>query len=171
MRRKGEPSNMTSTTRRTSPIALGGAALAVFSLACAPAPARDDTRAEVNAALNRYMLLLRTAPPDSTAAFFTSDGQLLDPGMAPLIGPAAIRAFLEPIARAFTVSEATAHPEATEVYGDSAAYQWGTYHQAAGPNGSPPANYDGRFVVSWRRTAAGWRIARFLVQPNPPSRR
>jgi ketosteroid isomerase-like protein len=166
---------MTATGRWTSATTLGGVALTIFSLACAPAlqtPAQSDTaRNEVVAALNRYMLLLRTAPPDSTAAFFTSDGQLLDPGMAPLVGPAAIKAFLEPIARTFTVSEATAHAEATEVYGDSAAYQWGTYHQAAGPNGAPPTNYDGRFVVSWRRTAAGWRIARFLVQPNPPPRR
>ena len=122
----------------------------------------------VEAALARYMSLLKTAPPESTAAFYTADGQLLEPGMAPLTGPAAIRAFLEPIARTVTVHEATATADRTEVFGDSVAIQWGTYHQVAGPNGSPPSTYDGRFVIEWRRTPAAWRIARFLVQPSPP---
>jgi ketosteroid isomerase-like protein len=135
----------------------------VASVCDAQARALDD-------ALAHYMALLRSAPPESTAAFYVTDGQLLEPGMAPLTGPAAIRAFLEPIARTTTVSEATATPDATEVYGDSTGYQWGRYHQVAGPAGSPPATYDGRFVVEWRKTPTGWRIARFLVQPNPPPR-
>lgn len=126
---------------------------------------------DLDAALARYMTLLKSAPPESTAAFYTTDGQLLEPGMAPLTGPQAIQAFLEPLARTITVHEATASAEATEVYGDSVGYQWGRYHQVAGPAGSPPATYDGRFIIEWRRTRAGWRIARFLVQPDPAPRR
>jgi len=130
----------------------------------------DAQARAVDDALAHYMVLLKSSPPDSTAAFYTADGQLLEPGMAPLTGPAAIRAFLEPIVRTVTVSEATATPEATEVYGDSTGYQWGRYHQVAGPTGTPPTTYEGRFVVEWRKTPAGWRIVRFLVQPNPPPR-
>ena len=148
-------------------------ACAVVVLACGPhspggagsAAARHD----VDAALAHYMLLLRTAPPDSTVAFYTSDGQLLEPGLA-LSGPAAIKAFLDPLAQTMTVSEATARSEATEVFGDTVAVQWGSYHETAGPKGAPPSSSDGRFVAEWRRTPAGWRIARFLVQPNPPPR-
>lgn len=139
----------------------------VLSLAAGVCDAQART---LDDALAHYMALLKSAPPESTAAFYTPDGQLLEPGMAPLTGPAAIRAFLEPMARTVTVSEAAATPDATEVYGDSAGYQWGSYHQVAGPTGTPPATYDGRFVIEWRRTQAGWRIVRFLVQPNPPPR-
>jgi ketosteroid isomerase-like protein len=156
---------MTNSIRWTTRAAVGAAAL------CLLAPVCGAQASAVDAALAHYMMLLKSAPPESTAAFYTADGQLLEPGMNPLTGPAAIRAFLEPIARAVTVHEAVATPEATEVYGDSVGYQWGTYHQVAGPKDAPPSTYDGRFVIKWRSTPAGWRIVRFLVQPNPPPRR
>lgn len=146
----------------------GAAGAALLSLCAAVCGAQ---RAALDAALAHYMTLLKSAPPESTAAFYLPDGQLLEPGMNPLTGPAAIQAFLEPIARTITVHEAVATPEATEVYGDSVGYQWSTYHQVAGPKDAAPATYDGRFVIEWHFTPAGWRIARFLVQPNPPPRR
>lgn len=154
---------MTSSFRWTRG-ALGAAALSLLAtIGAAQSRALDE-------ALAHYMTLLKSAPPESTAAFYTSDGQLLEPGMAPLTGPAAIRAFLEPIARTVTVHEATAAADRTEVFGDSVGYQWGRYHQVAGPRDAAPSTYDGRFVIEWRNTSAGWRIQRFLVQPNPPPR-
>ena len=157
---------MTSHIMRwTTRCAAGAAALSLLATVC------GAQAAAVDAALAHYMVLLKSAPPESTAAFYTADGQLLEPGMNPLTGPAAIRAFLEPIARTVVVHEAVATPEATEVYGDSVGYQWGTYHQVAGPKDAPPSTYDGRFVIKWRSTPDGWRIVRFLVQPNPPPRR
>lgn len=155
---------MTHRIRWTRGGVVSVAALALFAGVC-----RAQARA-LDSALAHYMTLLKSAPPESTAALYTTDGQLLEPGMAPLTGPVAIRAFLEPIARTVTVSAASATPEATDVYGDSVGYQWGSYHQVAGPTGAPPATYDGRFVIQWRHTRAGWRIVRFLVQPNPPPR-
>jgi ketosteroid isomerase-like protein len=156
---------MTNAIRWTRRAAVGAALLPLLVAVCG---AQAST---VDAALAHYMVLLKSAPPESTAAFYTADGQLLEPGMNPLTGPAAIRAFLEPIARTVTVHEAVATPAVTEVYGDSIGYQWGTYHQVAGPKDAPPSTYDGRFVIKWRSTPTGWRIVRFLVQPNPPPHR
>jgi ketosteroid isomerase-like protein len=155
---------MTNPVRWTS-AAVGAALLPLLTGIC------GAQASAVDAALAHYMMLLKSAPPESTAAFYTADGQLLEPGMNPLTGPAAIRAFLEPIARTVTVHEAVATPAVTEVYGDSIGYQWGTYHQVAGPKDAPPSTYDGRFVIKWRSTPTGWRIVRFLVQPNPPPHR
>ena len=104
---------MTTLIRWTMRCSAGAASLLLLAGNCgAQTPALD-------AALARYMALLKSAPPESTAAFYTADGQLLEPGMAPLTGPTAIRAFLEPIARTVTVHEATAAPDVTQVFGDS----------------------------------------------------
>jgi len=142
--------------------------LAACSCLAAPPPASDAARHDVEAAMQQYTALLKTGPVDAQVAFFTQDGELLQPGMAPLHGRDAIKAFLAPLVAAFEVQSATSTSDAVEVYGD-AAYQWGTYTQHAGERGKPGAEYTGRYVASWRREADGhWRIARFLVQPFPP---
>ena len=94
-------------------------AWAILATGCGPhspgAAGNDAARHEVDVALEHYMLVLRTAPPGSTVALYTADGQLLEPGLA-LAGPAAIKAFLDPLAQTMTVNEATARSEATEVF-------------------------------------------------------
>ena len=146
-------------------------ALAIFAglLTGSPLQALDDAtaRREIEAAMQQYTKLLRTGPPEAVAAMYTADGELLEPGMAPLKGPEAILAFLKPLVAAFEVQSASMDSEVIEVFG-SAAYQWGTYSQRAGEKGKPAADYHGRFVTSWRRDAEGhWRIARLMVQPFP----
>ena len=73
--------------------------------------------------MQRYTLFTRTGPPDSSAALFTADGELLEPGMRPLEGPEAIRAFLAPLWQMVTVRKAVTTTDAIEVHGD-VAYQW-----------------------------------------------
>jgi uncharacterized protein (TIGR02246 family) len=132
-----------------------------------PVATEAAARHEVEAAMQRYTTLLRTGPVDAQVALFVQDGELLEPGMAPLHGREAIKAFLAPIMAAVDVESATTTSDAIEVFGD-AAYQWGTYSQRAGEKGKPAADYFGRYVASWHREADGqWRIARFLVQPFP----
>jgi uncharacterized protein (TIGR02246 family) len=137
-------------------------------------PASDAAaRREVEAAMQQYTTLLRTGPPDAVAALFTADGELLEPGMDALKGPAAIRAFLEPLVAAYEVQAASSETEAVEVFGKT-AYQWGTYKQTVATKSKAavaphPVDYRGRYVASWRREPDGhWRLARMLVQPFPP---
>lgn len=143
--------------------------LAACTCQAAAPPASDAARHDVEAAMQRYTALLKTGPVDAQVALFTEDGELLEPGMAPLHGRSAIKAFLEPIVAKYEVQSATSTSDAVEVYGD-VAYQWGTYTQRAGERGQPGADYTGRYVASWHREADGhWRISRFLVQPFPPA--
>jgi uncharacterized protein (TIGR02246 family) len=149
-------------------LAIFAGLLAAVPLRAAEPPTDDATaRREVEAAMQQYTKLLRTGPPETLAALFTADGELLEPGMSALKGPEAIRAFLAPVFTAYEVQAASTESEAVEVFGP-AAYQWGTYSQRVAEKGKPAADYRGRFVASWRRDAEGhWRIARMLVQPFP----
>jgi uncharacterized protein (TIGR02246 family) len=142
---------------------------AILSAGCLRAETGDPAaaRREVEAAMQMYTALLKTGPVDAQVALYTADGELLEPGMAPLHGRDAIKAFLTPLFGAVDVESATTTSDAVEVYGD-AAYQWGTYSQRVAEHGKPAADYNGRYVASWRREADGkWRVARFLVQPFP----
>ncbi|MEA2693240.1 MAG: hypothetical protein QOJ16_2627 [Acidobacteriota bacterium] len=148
--------------------ALAALMAAPACLAASPAPGEADARREVEAAMQRYTMLLRTGPPDALAALFTADGELLEPGMAALHGREAIRAFLAPLFGAVDVQEAKTATDAIEVYGN-AAYQWGTYRQRVAEKGKPANEYHGRYIASWRHEAdSKWRLAKMIVQPFPP---
>lgn len=133
----------------------------------APAGAEDAARREVEAAMHRYADLLVTGTAQEVAAAYTSDGELLEAGMDALHGPAAIRAFLEPLAAQFEVEEAAMDTDSVDVFG-AVAYQWGRYHQRAAEHEKPAQEYRGRYVAKWQRDTGGtWRIARLLMQPFP----
>jgi len=128
-------------------------------------PAGDPDRQAVEAAMRLYAEHLRTGPVEATVASFTAQGQLLQPGMAPLRGREAIRAFLAPLADQFAVKSVEMATESLDVRG-AVAYQWGTYRQEAGPKAGPFASYSGRYVAEWRHEADGqWRIERLMMQP------
>ena len=101
-----------------------------------PATAVAPASRQIEAAMQRYTLFTRTGPPDSSAALFTADGELLEPGMRPLEGPAAIRAFLAPLWHMVTVTKAETTTDAIEVFGD-VGYQWGAYDQVVASTASP----------------------------------
>lgn len=139
--------------------------LAASAVRAAEPPASPEK--EVEAAMQEYTRLLKAGPPEALAAMFTADGELLEPGMAALRGPEAIKSFLAPVFAAVDVQSAATETEAIEVHG-SAAYQWGTYSQRVAEHGKPAADYHGRYVASWHREADGhWRLRRMLVQPFP----
>jgi uncharacterized protein (TIGR02246 family) len=158
-----------SITRRASALAiLTTLAGCAASPRTTPAPADAPAAQQIEAAMRRYTRFTRTGPPDSSAALFTADGELLEPGMRPLQGPDAIRAFLAPLWRTVTVTKAETATDAIEVFGN-VGYQWGAYDQVVAVHGQQPADYHGRLVAEWRRGADGtWRIRRLLVQPSPP---
>ncbi len=135
--------------------------------AAVPAATAENAGAAVEAAMRGYAAALKSGPPEAVAAWFTADGELLLPGMAPVHGREAIRAFLAPMASAVEVESVEVATDAVEVHGGSADL-WGTYHQLAGEKGKPKEMHAGRFAALWHREPGGpWRLARLMMQPVP----
>ena len=72
-------------------------ALVVLLSACAvrrSSSGEAESRQAVIAAMEHYTALIKAVASDSIAAMYTEDGELLEAGMAPLVGPKEIREFL-----------------------------------------------------------------------------
>lgn len=141
-----------------------------FALAGSNAPGdptfktAEDAKA-VEAAMKGYAEALWKGTPQSVAAFYADDGQLLLPGMEALRGPKAILDFLAPLAAAAEVESVEIQTETIDVRKDSAD-QWGMYRQVAGPRGKPRQTFQGRFAAIWHMGKDGrWRLFRLMMQP------
>lgn len=155
-------------SRRTSLVVVAALALALALAACSGRSPSSNAAAEgeVRAATAGYVASL-TVGPDSTASFFTDSGTMLGAGMPPVIGRAAIVAWLAPLFKAYEVKDAGGVVQAIDVTGDVATV-WGTYHQYAGKRGEDPASYNGRYVAMWKRGAdRRWRMALMMTQADP----
>lgn len=125
------------------------------------------TQKAVITAMEHYTALIKQVASDSIAAMYTEDGELLEAGMAPLVGPKAIREFLAQFDGKVVVDSASTASDEVEVFG-STAYQWGSFSQVARVQNQPPAKFGGRYVARWRRTPEGqWKLTRLLMQPAP----
>jgi ketosteroid isomerase-like protein len=125
-----------------------------------------DARLEVKAALASYARLLQGMDSAGIAAAYEEHGELLDPGMAPLKGRAAITAFLDSF-QGVVIESSSMTPETTEVWG-TAALTWGAYAQRVRVGDKPAEDYRGRFVAEWSRQSDGrWLLRRLLTQPAP----
>ena len=111
------------------------AATAPRSIAKSPEPPRAAGEA-VEQAMRGYAAALKSGPPEAVAAWFTADGELLLPGMAPVRGREAIRAFLAPMASAVEVESVEVGTDAVEVHGASADL-WGPIASSRARKGSP----------------------------------
>lgn len=127
-------------------------------------------RADVQAALDRYMVAARAVDPDAIASAFTPTGMLFEPGIFPLQSPDSIRAFVASFP-GVQVESATAVPDTIELFG-ATAYLWGTYYERLVFPGQPRSEQSGRFVMEWVRQDDGqWLIERYfrVPVPSPPT--
>lgn len=155
------------------PLAHLASTAAVIALgACGPASARDSgrddagTRAQVEAAMQRYQAVSRLVNADSTAALYTTTAVLFEPGINPVVTRDSIRAFIASFP-GVTVEVATATPDSIEVHGDMALY-WGTYHEKLSFPGQPASDQRGKFVAQWVRQPGGaWLVERMYRIPLP----
>lgn len=139
--------------------------LSVPQAAKAEKPVSAAERHAVEQAMRDYAKTLRVGTPDEVAACYTADGELLLPGLDPLHGREAIRAFLAPLAAATEVESVDIESQLVEVHGKSAS-QWGKYHQVAGEKGKAKQQFRGRFAALWHRETDGhWRLDRLMMQP------
>src|SRR5262245_48559770 len=147
--------------------------LLVVAFLCAPHPAQGKTpassaeRRAVEQAMRDYAKTLRIGTAEEVAAWYTTDGELLLPGLESLHGREAIRSFLAPLAAATEVESVDVETQLLEVHGKSAS-QWGSYHQVAGEKGKPKQQFRGRYSALWHQEANGrWRLLRLMMQPLP----
>ena len=118
-----------------------------------------------------YAAALKGGTPEAVAGWYMPDGELLLPGLAPVRGRGAIRAFLAPLTSAVDVESVEIGAELAEVHGESADL-WGTYRQLAGEKGKPKEMHAGRYAALWHRDSDGrWRLARLMMQPVPTDAR
>ena len=143
-------------------------------MSCTAAPeqpaAGGGSRADVEAAMQRYQVAARTVNADSVSAFYTSTATLFEPGIPPIISRDSIRAFLASFP-GVRVEVATASPDSIEIHGNMALY-WGTYFEKLDFPGQPVSEQHGKFVAQWIRQEDGqWLIERMYRIPLPPSPR
>ena len=148
-------------TKRILPFLL----LALGLLTAGVTPVPPLTAASVDAAAAHYAETLKSGPPEAIAAFYADDGELQLPGMDALRGPAAIRAFLEPMAAVGVVDACTMQSDLTTVAGNEAS-QFGHYTQTAGERGKDHKQYSGRYAALWRWDGSKWHIVRLMMQPK-----
>lgn len=149
---------MTGSTTRLSSLAL------VCLAACASTRTISDPAHAVREALESYQVAARSTDPDRISAFYTATGVLLEPGIAPIQGRDAIRAFIASFP-GVRVDVATATPERIEVFGDTALV-WGTFFERLAFPGQPLSEQHGQFVVEWIRQPNGkWLIERLYRIP------
>lgn len=133
---------------------------------------RKSARAEVVGRVERYVAASRTVNPDSIAAFFAPDGELLEPGIPPIHTADSIRVFMGSFP-GVVVESASVALDTVEML-DSSAYVWGTYFERLHFPGQPRSEQQGRFVMHWVRVSGAWRILRYYRIPVstvvPPAR-
>lgn len=126
---------------------------------------KPNARQAIENAMHEYANALHNGSPESIAACYTTEGELLLPGLAPLHGREAIINFLKPLADLTEVESVDVTTELIEVHGNSAT-QWGTYQQVAGEKGKPKQTYRGRYAALWQLDGLKhWRFVRLMMQP------
>ena len=143
------------------------ALILLFATAAFGGATPAETRAEIESGIKNYARLLKAQDAEKIAALYTSDGELLNPGMDTLRGPEAIKKFLLSL-KDVKVEEVDMLPGAIES-GANEAMQWGTYTQRVVlPGRTQPLAVAGRYVADWRKQPDGrWLLRRMLTQPDP----
>jgi len=125
--------------------------------------------AEIRRQLDGYTAAARAVDPDASAAFFTAQGTLFEPGIFPVVTRDSIRAFVASFP-GVQVDSAVATADTVEVFGNTALI-WGSYFERLRFPGQPESAQHGKFVMQWRREPDGvWRIHRYYRVPLPDGR-
>lgn len=127
--------------------------------------ARASTE-EVRSRLAAYADAAKAVDAERSAGFFSKTGTLFEPGIPPIVGDSAIRAFIASFP-GVTVDSAMMRADTVEVHG-ATAYVWGTYFERLDFPGQPRSSQHGRFVMQWLRGPdSTWRIERYYRVPLP----
>jgi ketosteroid isomerase-like protein len=119
---------------------------------------------QVNDALAAYRKSIYEMNVDATVALLAPNASISHADQPPVIGTAAIAAFLRTFA-GFHVNEYQITGVSTRVNGE-AAMQHGRYHQEVTTPDGKPVVVDGVFDASWRKRDGKWRIENMHTAPQ-----
>jgi uncharacterized protein (TIGR02246 family) len=126
-------------------------------------PQPMDVSAEVQAVNNQFSAAWTAQDARAVAALYTETAQLLPPNAEPVSGPPAIQQFMQNLFEAGLAGLELTTTEATGI--DSLAIEVGRYRLM---NAAGETLDEGKYMVWWRRTAAGWRLHRDIFNSNRP---
>ena len=140
-------------SRRT----LSWSLLLLLVLACRTTGAdHDAVRAEIETSLALLVHYGETKDSASSARMHTGDALLLPPGGVLVEGRDAVEEFMA-VPSTATISDTDIRTLRLDVDGDH-AYHVGTYAYTLTDSGVEQRKH-GRFVMIWRRTGDGWKVA------------
>jgi len=160
-------------------------ALAVTSMtACLAAPADQtetqpaaETMASVDVAAEaaaiegvnaQWLAAVQNGDAAGAASFYTADGRLMMPNAPTAQGMAAIEEGFTRILGAPGIALSWAQEYVEVAPGGELAYDVGSYTLAFdGPDGRVEDN--GKYLVVWKKTDAGWRVAADIFNSNLPA--
>jgi ketosteroid isomerase-like protein len=132
--------------------------------------ADSAARVDIEATMLAYRTALLGGDHRTLATFFTADARLSEPGAADLVGPREIggakRAFYD---AGGVVTDIAVDTDELHVDG-AVAFAFGTWEERFRGGAGAEETVRGRYAIRWQRGAeARWRIARFLVNHQPPA--
>lgn len=149
--------------RRGGRTAALASALLLGAAACAAQPKASAER-EVETAFRRYCVLLLAMDHAGIAGMFSSDGEIVNAGQAPIRGPAAINAFLAGFSD-YHILAYTTDPAQTRVTGDYASLG-SIYHERVRLPDGRVVEVSGHLEALWRRSTRGrWYVTRMATRP------
>jgi uncharacterized protein (TIGR02246 family) len=129
--------------------------LTLLVCGCAPQHEETDIEGEIRAVNDRFMAAFADGNGKAVAMLYTQDAQILPPGTDPIHGRPDIGDFWQ---EAIDSGVASVDLSITEVTGtEEWAYEVSRYLLRDAEGDSMAA---GKYMVIWKRTAAGWRLHR-----------
>ena len=136
--------------------------IAIFGIG---ASAADSGSVEVESALRHFSDVMLRMDYSGIAACYADDGELVSTGSSRIIGPSAVRTFLESF-KDYKVLDYSIRAEKTTVTNNSAT-QTGLYMQRVQLPSKEVMLVSGRFDANWIRSGEGrWLIHRLSATPD-----
>jgi len=140
------------------------ACVALCLVACASSAPESLSEAEVSQRLVRYAELLKQQDSTALSAMFEPSGFIAHQGQPPIVGRAAIEAFLQSFASYRVLSHQM--QVSSVVTRGSTVEQTGTYAQAVLTPEGRTLQVTGRFTALWRQEQSGaWLVQSMRTAP------
>ena len=150
---------------RTAATSLSALVFASCVGACAAAPAVAEDLAAIDEVRKEHVRGVNGTDTDLVFHGMATDVVYLGPGMNPLLGATALRAFIEPLYRQIRPNIVMT-PKDVQVVGD-VAYEWGVITGHVETSDTPPSTINAKYVFVYRRQPDGsWRIVYDIYNDN-----
>jgi len=129
-----------------------------------PAPAQDPA---IRAVADAYQAAMLAGDAAAAAAVYRDDAVEMPPGVPPIQGRAAIEQYFRGMFGSCRFTEFTLSHTELRASGD-VAFAAGTSPARLTPNGGPPVEASGKYLVVLKRTGGAWRVAYSIHNSDVP---